>query len=77
MMKKLSPKIKDVLNLYQMMILVGKSNCGKTNTFMNMLLRLLYCDKIYLYTNNAHQSKYQKLKEFMDEISHKIGYPVL
>lgn len=59
------------------MIIVGKSNCGKTNTLMNMLLRLLYYDKIYLYTNNQHQYKYQKLNEIMNNISNKVGHPVL
>ena len=59
------------------MTIVGKSNCGKTNTLMNMLLRFLYYDKIYLYTNNQEQHKYKELKKIMDDISKKVKYPVL
>ena len=58
------------------MILVGKSNCGKTNVLLNMIRRFLYFDKIILYSNNAHQPKYERLREIMDEISKHVGYQV-
>lgn len=58
------------------MITVGKSNCSKTNGLLNMIRRFLYFDKIIIYSNNAHQPKYEKLKEIMDEISKHVGYQV-
>ena len=38
---------------------------------------LVYYDKIYMYTPNAHQEKIQDLVELMNVISHKVGYNVL
>ena len=38
---------------------------------------LVYYDKIYFYTPNQHQDKILDFKELMDEISQKVGYPVL
>ena len=37
------------------MLLCGPSGCGKTNTLINMIRRLLYFDKIYLYGKNLEQ----------------------
>jgi len=62
------------------MLISGQSNCGKTNTLMHMIrMPMVYFDKIYFYTPNAHQEKIQDLIELMDEISsHKdVGYQVL
>ena len=48
------------------------------NTLMHMLrIPLVYYDKIYLDTTNKHQDKIQNLEKTMDNISGKVGYPVL
>lgn len=60
------------------LLMSGKSGCGKTNTLMHMLRKpLIYFDKIYIYTPNAHQEKIIDLAELMDKISEKVGYPVM
>ena len=60
------------------MLISGQSNCGKTNTLMHMLrMPMLYFEKIYFYTPNAHQEEIQDLIELMDDILNKVGYEVL
>jgi len=41
------------------MLVCGPSGCGKANTLMHMPYNLLYFDKIYLYSKNLEQPKYQ------------------
>ena len=43
------------------MLICGPSNSGKTNILMNMIYFLLEFDKIYLFSKNLHQNKYQDL----------------
>ena len=60
------------------MLMSGKSGCGKTNTLMHMLRGpLIYYDKIYMYTPNAHQEKIKDLSELMNKISEKVGYSIM
>ena len=60
------------------MLIVGPSNCGKTNTLMHILREpLVPYDKMYMYTPNPHQDKIQDLKRLMDKISQKVGNSVL
>ena len=47
----------------------GPSGSGKTNLPLDMIYRLLYCDKIYLYAKNLQQSKYQYLINLFETIS--------
>ena len=60
------------------MLVSGQTRCGKTNVVMRLLRKpLVYYDKIHFYTPNQHQDKIVDLKELMDEVSKKVGYPVL
>ena len=62
------------------LLISGKSNCGKTNTLIHIIRKpLVYYDKIYIYTPNGHQSKLQDLSKLMRAIDKKIKYkhPVL
>ena len=43
------------------MLICGPSNSGKTNILLHMLYELLEFDKIYLFSKNLHQNKYQCL----------------
>ena len=60
------------------MLICGPSGSGKTNTLLNMLYRLLVYDKIYLYTKNLHQDKYQyMLDDFEKRVNPVAGYNVI
>ena len=60
------------------MLICGPSNSGKTNTLLHMLNELLEYDKIYLFSKNLHQNKYQELLQKFDEkINPKVGYEVI
>ena len=54
----------------------GPSGCGKTNSLMHMLYQLLFCDKIYLFSKNLQQPKYQQLLKTFQPISKEAGYQV-
>ena len=52
------------------MLICGKSGCGKTNTVLHMLIKLLfYHDKIFLYSKNLEQEKYTYLSEILEMIA--------
>jgi len=80
------PKIKDTdfqqlypympTNTFRM-LLCGPSGCGKTNTLMHMIYKLFIFDKIYLYSKNIEQPKYQQLIEDIEPISEECGYDVI
>ena len=60
------------------MLICGPSNSGKTNTLLHMLYELLEYDKIYLFSKNLHQNKYQDfLQEFAEKINPQVGYEVI
>ena len=60
------------------MLICGPSNSGKTNTLLHMLYELLEYDKIYLFSKNLYQNKYQDLlQEFAEKINPKVGYEVI
>ena len=62
------------------MLICGPSNSGKTNTLLHMLYELLEYDKIYLFSKNLHQNKYQDLLQFFaEEINPHptVGYEVI
>ena len=60
------------------MLICGPSNSGKTNTLLHMLYELLEFDKIYLFSKNLHQNKYQALlQDFAEQINPEVGYEVI
>ena len=59
------------------MLVCGPSVSGKTNLLLDMVYRLLYYDKIYLYAKNLQQSKYQHLINLFEPISKEAGYPII
>ena len=60
------------------MLICGPSNSGKTNILLHMLYELLEFDKIYLFSKNLHQNKYQALlQDFAEQINPKVGYKVI
>ena len=60
------------------MLICGPSNSAKTNTLLHMLYVLLEYDKIYLFSKNLHQNKYQNLlQDFAEKINPQVGYDVI
>ena len=59
------------------MLLCGPSGSGKTNLLLEMIYKLLYFDKIYLYARNLQQSKYKHLLKSLEPISKQAGYDVV
>ena len=51
------------------MLVCAPSGGGKTNVLLDMIYRLLYFDKIYLYAKNLEQSKYQCLLKTFEPIN--------
>ena len=55
------------------MLICGPSNSDKTITLLHMLYELLEYDKIYLFSKNLHQNKYQALlQEFAEKSSPRL-----
>ena len=59
------------------LLITGPSSSGKSNLLLDMIYRLLYFDKIFLYAKNLQQNKYQHLLNTFDSISKETGYPVI
>lgn len=59
------------------MLMVTPSGSGKTNLLLDLICRLLYCDKIYLFARNLQQSKYQTLLKTLEPISKEVSYDVI
>ena len=59
------------------MLVCGLSGSGKTILLLDMICRLLYYDKIYLYAKNLQQSKYQHPTKLFEPISKEACYPVI
>ena len=60
------------------MLICGPSTSGKTNILLHMPYELLEFDKIYLFSKNLHQNKYQSLlQDFAEQINPKVGYEVI
>ena len=59
------------------LLLTGPSGSGKTNLLLDMIYRLLYFDKIYLYTKNPQQSKIEHLLKTFAPINEEVGYPII
>ena len=43
------------------MLIIGPSGSGKTNTLLHLINNLHPIDKIYLYTKDLHEPKYEYL----------------
>ena len=56
------------------MLICGPSNSGKTNILLHMLYELLEFDKIYLFSKNLHQNKYQALLQDFAEKNQPQGW---
>ena len=59
------------------MLIYAPSHGGKTNLLLELIYKLLYFDKIYLYARNLQQSKYKHLLESFEPISKHVGYNVV
>ena len=59
------------------MLICAPSGCGKTNLLLDIIYKLLYFDKIYLYARNLQQSKYKHLLKSLEPISKNVGYDVV
>ena len=60
------------------MLICGPSNSGKTNILLHMIYKLLEFDKVYLFSKNLHQNKYQALlRDFAANIDPDVGYEVI
>ena len=54
-------KIKEDNNWPFRMLIIGPSGSGKTNTLLHLINNLHPIDKIYLYTKDIHEPKYEYL----------------
>ena len=59
------------------MLICAPSGSGKTNLLLDMIYRLLFFEKIYLYARNLQQSKYKHLLKSLQPISKNVGYDVV
>ena len=60
------------------MLICWPSNSGKTNILLHMLYELLYFDKVFLFSKNLHQNKYQALlRDFAENIDPEVEYEVI
>ena len=50
-------------------LIIGGSGSGKTNTLLNLINNQPYTDKIYLYTKDLYETKYQ----YLINIREKVG----
>jgi len=66
-----------MLNRCFRMLVCAPSGGGKTNLLLDMIYRLLYFDKIYLYARNLSQSKYTYLLKSFKPISKEVGYDII
>jgi len=54
-------------------LVIGGSNCGKTNAILNVLTQYAKYDKLHVYTASDKQDKYQFLKDFFDDVKARMA----
>ena len=59
------------------MLFTTPSGSGKTNLLMDMIYKLLFSDKIFLYAKNLQQNKYQHLLKLFKPLSDESGYDII
>ena len=59
------------------MLICAPSGGGKTNLLLDMIYRLVYYDKIFLYAKNLQQNKYQHLIKFLNQSVKRLVIQVL
>jgi len=58
------------------LIICGNSGCGKTNVLLNLVLKFLHFDELYVFARDIDEPAYQFLVEIfdkIDDISHKFS----
>jgi len=50
------------------LVMSGESGCGKTNLLLNMILKYLIFDSLYICAKDLKENAYSQLKEYYDEI---------
>eukprot|EP00732_Lithocolla_globosa_P006821 Lithocolla_globosa_v1_NODE_8202_length_851_cov_1.978643.p1 type:complete len:174 gc:universal NODE_8202_length_851_cov_1.978643:569-48(-) len=58
------------------MLIAGSSGSGKTNMVMNLILKYLHYDKLFIYSKSIGQSKYQYLIKSITEVAESYDIPV-
>ena len=54
------------------LLICGQTGCGKTNLLLNLLLKYLYYNKLYVYAKDLSESSYMYLQEFFDDVQRKL-----
>ncbi|RWS23085.1 hypothetical protein B4U80_13961 [Leptotrombidium deliense] len=54
------------------MIICGHSGSGKTNFLLNLIIKYLCFNKLYIYAKRLNEPKYEYLKKLTDEVSDNI-----
>lgn len=54
------------------MLIVGSSSIGKTNTLLNIIMKQIVFDKLYLYVKDPTEDKYQCLLGFLTHLQNEF-----
>ena len=54
-----------------MMIISGPTGCGKSTVVLDLIVKYLYFDRLYIFANEQDEDKYEFIREFMQEIANK------
>lgn len=59
------------------MLIVGQTNCGKTNMLLNLILKFSTFDKLYIFSKHLHQPKMVLLNDIFDKVKEKTDEDIL